>query len=108
MGRATGERMLGTADYLALTARDARVQWASIWARELPPPGTRQVHFVPVETLLCLAASLVVNHRRYGSTTAERAEQPVPALAQLFARPNSSVLAKMANLDGSRPNGAKH
>lgn len=29
-------------------------------------------------------------------------------LARLFRRPNSSVLAKMANLDGSRRNGAKH
>jgi putative restriction endonuclease len=32
----------------------------------------------------------------------------VPTLARLFKRPNSSVLAKMANLDGSRTNGAKH
>jgi putative restriction endonuclease len=28
-------------------------------------------------------------------------------LANLFKRPNSSVLAKMANLDGSRSNGGK-
>lgn len=68
----------------------------------------RQVDFTPVETLLCLAASLVVNHRKYGGSTSHLASQPVPALAQLFRRRNSSVLAKMANLDGSRKNGAKH
>lgn len=38
----------------------------------------------------------------------ETAEEPVPTLARLFHRPNSSVLAKMANLDGSRRNGAKY
>jgi putative restriction endonuclease len=57
---------------------------------------------------LCLAASLLVNHRRYGGRTSDRAEEPVPSLARLFRRTNASVLAKMANLDGSRPNGAKH
>ncbi|MFI5937859.1 HNH endonuclease [Actinoplanes sp. NPDC051494] len=50
----------------------------------------------------------MVNHRRYGGSTAHRAEEPVPTLAKLFKRPNSSVLAKMANLDGSRSNGARH
>jgi putative restriction endonuclease len=63
---------------------------------------------VPVETITCLAASLLVNHRRYGGSTAHKAEEPVPSLARLFRRPNSSVLAKMANLDGSRRNGARH
>lgn len=94
-------------DYLALTLADARSQWRSIDGRR-PVNSGRQVDFTPVETLMCLAASLVVNHRRYGGSTAHRAEQPVPALAALFRRPNSSVLAKMANLDGSRRNGAKH
>ncbi|WP_238015557.1 HNH endonuclease [Dactylosporangium sp. AC04546] len=61
-----------------------------------------------METLLCLAASLVVNHRKYGGSTSHKASEPVPSLAALFQRPNSSVLAKMANLDGSRRNGAKH
>ncbi|WP_181445128.1 HNH endonuclease [Micromonospora endophytica] len=61
-----------------------------------------------METLACLAASLLVNHRKYGGTTAHKAEEPIPTLARLFQRPNSSILAKMANLDGSRRNGAKH
>jgi putative restriction endonuclease len=62
---------------------------------------------LPVETLLCLAASFLVNHRHFGGTTAHRAPEPVPSLARLFSRPPSSVLAKMANLDGSRSHGAR-
>ena len=63
--------------------------------------------FLPVETLLCLAASFLVNHRHFGGGTAHRAPEPVPSLARLFSRPPSSVLAKMANLDGSRSHGAR-
>jgi hypothetical protein len=33
--------------------------------------------------------------------------EPVPSLGQLFARTPSSVLAKMANLDGSRSHGGR-
>src|SRR6266487_4079937 len=94
-------------DYLDLTPAQAVAQWASVLARR-PVEQGRQADFVPVETLLCLAASFVVNHRRYGGSTAHLADEPVPSLARLFRRPNSSVLAKMANLDGSRRNGAKH
>jgi len=94
-------------DYLDIGLATAREQWRAVGSRA-PVATGRQVAFVPVETLLCLAASLLVNHRRYGGSTAHRAEQPVPWLASLFRRPNSSVLAKMANLDGSRRNGAKH
>jgi putative restriction endonuclease len=99
--------MPAVGDYLNLTAADARLQWRAIDVR-LAVAGRRQVDFTPVETLLCLAASLVVNHRRYGGSTSHLAEEPVPSLARLFRRPNSSVLAKMANLDGSRRHGAKH
>src|SRR6204780_434248 len=67
----------------------------------------RQVTFLPVETLLCLAASFVVNHRHFGGSTADQAPEPVPSLARLFSRPPSSVLAKMANLDGSRSHGGR-
>ncbi|MEU8657895.1 HNH endonuclease [Actinoplanes philippinensis] len=103
-----GGAMLTAADYLAITPSAARQQWLSISGRSQPSGGRRQVDFVPVETLTCLAASLVVDHRRYGGSTSHKAEEPVPRLAQLFKRPNSSVLAKMANLDGSRSNGARH
>lgn len=95
-------------DYLELTPGDARRQWESIRQRRSVPAGSRQVNFVPVETLLCLAAMYVVEHSRFGSGSAHRAPEPVQQLARLFKRPPSSVLAKMANLDGSRSHGAKH
>src|ERR1700734_1265726 len=72
-----------------------------------PVSHGRQVTFLPVETLLCLAASFLVNHRHFGGTTAHQAPEPVPSLARLFSRPPSSVLAKMANLDGSRSHGGR-
>lgn len=94
-------------DYLDLTVEAAPSQFVRLCSRVAVPAGQRQVTFLPVETLLCLAASFVVNHRRFGSGSAHRAPEPVPALARLFARPPSSVQAKMANLDGSRSHGGR-
>jgi putative restriction endonuclease len=93
------------ADYLDLTVGQAREQFRALASRRTT--GGRQVAFMPVETLLCLAASFLVNHRHFGGKTAHRAPEPVPSLARLFSRPPSSVLAKMANLDGSRSHGAR-
>lgn len=98
--------MADLADYLELTVSQAREQFRALPARR-PVPAGRQVAFLPAETLLCLAASFAVNHRHYGGGTAHRAPEPVPSLARLFSRPPSSVLAKMANLDGSRSHGAR-
>jgi len=81
------------ADYLDLTVSQAREQFRSLLARR-PVPGGRQVTFLPVD-------------RHFGGGTAHQAPEPVPALARLFSRPPSSVLAKMANLDGSRSHGAR-
>lgn len=102
--------MAGLGDYLDLTPDQARAQWQAILARPPRPEtkGFRQVAFTPVETLLCLATMLSVNHRRFGGSTARFAPSPVPELASLFGRTPPSILAKMANLDGSRPNGARH
>jgi putative restriction endonuclease len=94
------------ADYLDLTVGDAQAQFRMLLERR-PVQQGRQVSFFPVETLLCLAASFLVNHRRFGGSTAHQAPEPVPSLARLFSRPPSSVLAKMANLDGSRSHGAR-
>jgi putative restriction endonuclease len=94
------------ADYLDLTVSQAREQFRALLMRR-PVQGGGQVTFLPVETLLCLAASFVVNHRHFGGGTAHRAPEPVPSLGRLFARPPSSVLAKMANLDGSRSHGGR-
>ena len=93
-------------DYLKLTVSRAREQFRVLLDRRPAADGARQVDFMPVETLLCLAASFRVSHRRYGGSTAHLAPEPVPELARLFARRPSSVLAKMANLDGSRSHGA--
>jgi putative restriction endonuclease len=98
--------MPGLADYLDLTAAAARAQYREL-LRRTPVMSGRQADFLPVETLLCLAASFRVNHRHYGGRTAEQAPEPVPSLARLFSRPPSSILAKMANLDGSRSHGGK-
>jgi putative restriction endonuclease len=86
---------------LDLTAGHAHDRFGALLARR-PIPSGRQVAFLPAETLLCLAASLLVNHRRFGGTTAHQAPEPVPSLARLFSRPPSRVLARLANLDGSR------
>lgn len=96
----------GLADYLDLTVGQAREQFRALTSRG-PARGGRQVAFLPAETLLCLAASFLVNHRHFGGSTAHRVPEPVPSLARLFSRPPSSVLAKMANLDGSRSHGAR-
>jgi putative restriction endonuclease len=93
-------------DYLSLTDQEARDQFSAL-VRRRPVAAGRQVTFLPVETLLCLAASFLVNHRHYGGSTAHQAPEPVPSLARLFSRRPSSVLAKMANLDGSRSHGAR-
>ena len=98
--------MANLADYLELTIGQAQRQFRELVQRS-PVPSGRQVTFLPVETLLCLAASFEVNHRHFGGSTAHRAPEPVPSLAHLFSRPPSSVLAKMANLDGSRSHGGK-
>lgn len=98
--------MAELADYLDLTVSQAREQFRALASRR-PAHGSRQVAFLPAETLLCLAASFLINHRHFGGSTAHQAPEPVPSLARLFSRPPSSVLAKMANLDGSRSHGAR-
>ncbi len=98
--------MAELADYLDLTVHGARQQFGALLTRR-PVASGRQVTFLPVETLLCLACSFLVNHRHFGGSTAHQAPEPVPSLARLFSRPPSSVLAKMANLDGSRAHGGR-
>jgi putative restriction endonuclease len=95
------------ADYLDLTVSQARQQFRELKLRS-PVSSGRQAVFLPVETLLCLAVSYQVSHRRFGGSTAHLAPEPIPSLARLFSRPPSSILAKMANLDGSRSHGGKH
>ncbi|MDG3012620.1 hypothetical protein G4X40_20985 [Rhodococcus sp. D2-41] len=95
------------ADFLDPTEPELEDAWRSVASRADAGAG-RQVNFIPAEVVLCLCAMRLVDHSRFGSSSASRAPFPVPELARLFKRPNSSILAKMANLDGSRPNGGKH
>ncbi|PFG18773.1 putative restriction endonuclease [Serinibacter salmoneus] len=94
-------------EYLEITTASAERQWREITARAPRTDGKRGAPFVPVETLLCAAAMHVVEYSRLGSSTMHRAGSPAPELAALFRRPVSSIIAKMNNLDGSRPRGAK-
>lgn len=94
------------ADVVRLNLESAHDQMSMLLDRTSAAAGRRQPPFLPIETVLCLAAMRLVRHSRFGGSTAHMAEYPVPQLAELFRRPHSSILAKMANLDGSRPNGA--
>lgn len=95
------------AQYLEITTASAERQWREITARIPRTDDKRGGPFVPVETLMCAAAMHVVEYSRLGSSTMHRAASPAPELAALFRRPVSSIIAKMNNLDGSRPRGAK-
>lgn len=96
----------GVDSYLELAVSHAPQQFRALLDRQPAVEGHKQVNFIPVETLLCVAAAFRVNHRSFGGSTAHLAGAPVPQLARLFKRRPSSVLAKMANLDGSRSHGA--
>lgn len=93
---------------VAPTLDELRDGWRQVLARPLPEAGKRQERFLPIETLAAYFASKVVSHRSYGGSTAHTAPAPVPQLADLGGRSAASILAKMANLDMSRPNGAKY
>jgi len=99
--------MLELSDYLALTDDSVRAQWRSILARR--DPGTsRQVDFVPIETLICFGLGLVSDPSPSGNINIKESSLEVKALAALFKRRPTSLAAKLANLDGRRPNGAKN
>jgi putative restriction endonuclease len=79
------------ADYLDLTVSQARQQFRELKLRS-PVSSGRQAVFLPVETLLCLAVSFLVNHRRFGGSTAHLAPEPIPSLARLFSPLRDSIL----------------
>ncbi|NKS22288.1 HNH endonuclease [Rhodococcus hoagii] len=96
------------ANYLDPTEDQLRDEWRSVLRRSVVPKGAgRQVNFVPSEVVLALCASLLVDHSRFGSGSAHRAGFPVQHLAALYKRRPTSILAKMANLDGTRTNGGR-
>ncbi|WP_341952943.1 HNH endonuclease [Salinibacterium sp. TMP30] len=99
--------MLELKDYIGLTEADARSQWLSILQR-VDPGGRRQVDFVPLETLLCFGLGLIAEPSSSGTINIRESSREAQRLAALFKRPTKSLAAKLANLDGRRPNGAKH
>ena len=103
-----GEHVLYLRDYLGMSVADAELQWRSILGRETPVGSKRQVDFTPLETLLCAALSLVATPSPSGNLNIKESSPAVKRLAALFRRNPSSLAAKLANLDGRRPNGAKH
>jgi putative restriction endonuclease len=94
------------ADYLQPSVSHARDQFRQLLTRR-PVRTGKQVTFLPAETLLCLAASFVVNRQQFGGANVHNVPEPVPSLARLFSRSPTSVLAKMANLDGAYSHGGK-
>lgn len=99
--------MLALRDYLDLDIRDARSQWRQVLHREPRVPGMRQVAFSPIETLLCFGLGLVANQSPSGTINIPTSSRDVQALSLLLRRTPKSLAAKLANLDGRRPNGAK-
>ncbi|MEH0353151.1 HNH endonuclease [Rhodococcus qingshengii] len=93
-------------EFLDPTPAALAEQWRSVLNRQTVTQG-RQVNFVPCEVVLSLCASLLVDHRRFGSGSAQTAGMPVQHLATLFKRPATSILAKMGNLDGTRKHGGR-
>ena len=64
-------------DYPKLTVSRAREQFRVLALWRPVTEGARQADFMPVETLLCLAASFRVNHRRYGGSREGIAGDPL-------------------------------
>lgn len=87
-------------DYLDPKPEKTRLQFQSLLEREPVPQGKKQGDYLPVETLLCFAASFVVDPGKYGGANEDRVLEPVPTLEFLFKRPRSSILDKMRNLYG--------
>ena len=102
--------VLGLRDYVGLTERAAAQQWAAILQRAPVPAGGRQEAFTPVETLLCFGLGLADTASRSaaGNINIPESSPDAQRLARLFKRTPKSLAAKLANLDGRRPHGAKN
>lgn len=94
-------------DYLEITVAAAEMQWQRILERRMPDPRGRQEDFLPVETLLCAAARLVVRYSTLGGSSIDKASHPVCQLGGFFKRRPNSIVQKMHNINGDRSNGNK-
>jgi putative restriction endonuclease len=102
------ERVLELREYLDLNPATAKNQWRAILRREPLANGGRQEDFTPVETLLCFGLGLVGNRSSSGAINIPESSPDARILASLFKRTTKSLAAKLANLDGCRPHGAKY
>lgn len=100
--------MLELRDYLELTAASAEEQWRAILRRDYAPKGKNQEDFVPVETLLCYGLGLVGNRSKFGNINIPESSPAAVSLAKLFKRSPRSLALKLGNLNGRRPNSARH
>lgn len=101
-------RVLNLSDYLDLTAPAVSAQWRAILRRAWLEGRKRQEDFTPIETLMCFGLGLVGNRSRSGTINIPESSPAAQRLASLFKRSPKSLAAKLANLDGRRPNGAKY
>lgn len=101
--------MLTLADYLELSVQDARRQWVAIRQRMPVGPGSRQVDFTPLETLVCFGLGLVAppSRNETGTINLQVSSPDVQRFAALFKRSPKSLASKLNNLDGRRPHGAR-
>jgi putative restriction endonuclease len=93
--------------YLELSSQQIARHLIESAARQVPPPGRRQVPFTAVQTLLCSGLFYLVDPHRYGGRNMDRVPAVVTALAAFFRRTPASLLNKMLNLDGSRTHSAR-
>lgn len=86
----------------------ASAQWRSILHREWRAESKRQEDFTPVETLMCFGLGRVGNRSKSGTINIPESSPDAQRLASIFKRSSKSLAAKLANLDGRRPNGANY
>ncbi len=75
--------------------------------REWPDGNKRQEPFTPFETLLRFFAMRFVNHRSFRKQYRRLRPQPRSRTRTFVQASAEHCVGQMANLDGSRPNGAK-
>lgn len=90
-------------DTVGLTMSNAREQWRQVAVRVSKP---RQVRYVPIELILCMALFRILRPNGYGGGNIHTAPQQVHVLASTLKRSPSSLISKMLNLQGARENAA--
>lgn len=100
--------MLELEDYLGVTERSAGAQWQRVLSRSPLAGGLRQEDYLPIETLLCYGLGLIGTITEAGNVSVRESSPAVLALSALLKRTPKSLAAKVANLDGRRPHGAKN